>query len=147
MLPATLAGLAIYQGLKLLGDGLQSVSEEASTSAPLAAETAVPERLKVLPVSLGISAGASLRQVPKVGKRYFLCHPGDDVIDAKCQDGSLVGELRRIKSDVPNQNNLTVQCEDSVRYDELVRVIDACNLTDEAGRPALFPDVSVSAVN
>lgn len=45
--------------------------------------------------------------------------------------------LKKIRVEIPEQNAITVQTEDGVRYEDLVRVIDEC-IGDE------FPAVSVS---
>ena len=73
---------------------------------------------------------------------------GADRIDdpTKCEDATLVGALKKIKAEVPDQRNITVQCEDGVKYNDLIRVIDVCNLKDSTSQPMLFPDVAVSAV-
>ena len=55
-----------------------------------------------------------------------------------------MAQLRRLKAELPAQRALTLKVEDVVRYEELVRVIDACNLADGDGKPGLFPEVSVA---
>ncbi|MBX5483978.1 MAG: biopolymer transporter ExbD [Myxococcaceae bacterium] len=50
----------------------------------------------------------------------------------------LVEKLKELKTQLPDQQNITIQAEDSVRYDDLVRVID-----ESIG--AGLPQVSVSA--
>ena len=39
----------------------------------------------------------------------------------------------------------TVQVEDGVKYGDLIRILDACNLKDASNHPILFPEVSISA--
>ena len=72
--------------------------------------------------------------------------PGRLVEDEKCEESTLIGMLKGIKVEFPGQHSITVQCEDGVKYQELVRVIDVCNLKDAYQQPVLFPDVAVSAV-
>ncbi len=117
-------------------------------------ENTAPPDTKTLPLNLlvtergfSISAGGSAIEIPKANGSYVYCHAsGPDKIDDKCDDLTLVGALKKIKGDVPDQRNITVQCEDGVKYDDLVKVIDVCNLKDSTQNPILFPDVSVSAV-
>jgi biopolymer transport protein TolR len=91
-------------------------------------------------------AGAPI-EMPRNNGAFVLCHPtAKDRIDESCEDKTLVGELRRIKANVPGQRTITVQVEDGIRYGELVRVLDACNLKDSTNQPTLFPDVAVSAI-
>jgi biopolymer transport protein TolR len=86
-------------------------------------------------------------EIPRSNGAFVFCHSAaKDRIDENCEDKTLVGELRRIKGNVPGQNTITVQVEDGVRYGDLVRVLDACNLKDAANQPTLFPDVAVSAI-
>jgi biopolymer transport protein TolR len=49
----------------------------------------------------------------------------------------LVDQLKKMKQDQPEQNAITLSTEDAVKYEDLVRVIDAC-----IGNQ--FPSVSVS---
>lgn len=49
----------------------------------------------------------------------------------------LTDQLKKMKQDQPEQNSITLSTEDAVRYEDLVRVIDAC-----IGNQ--FPSVSVS---
>jgi biopolymer transport protein TolR len=91
-------------------------------------------------------AGAPI-EIPRNDGAFVFCHPtAKDRIDESCEDKTLVGELRRIKANVPEQRTITVQVEDGIRYGDLVRVLDACNLKDSANQPTLFPDVAVSAI-
>lgn len=46
--------------------------------------------------------------------------------------------FKEIKTQLPDQSSITLQTEDSVRYDDLVRIIDQCNGEG-------LPNVSVSA--
>ena len=113
-----------------------------------------PPDSKTLPLNLlitekgfTISSGGSALDIPKVSGAYIYCHTsGTDKIDEKCDENTLVGQLKKIKADVPDQRNITVQCEDGVKYNDLVKVIDVCNLKDSTNQPVLFPEVAVSAV-
>jgi biopolymer transport protein TolR len=120
-------------------------------------DNSTPPDTKTLPLNViltergfTISSGGNSIDIPKrSGGDYVFCHAsGSDKIDdpGKCEDATLVGALKKIKADVPDQRNITVQCEDGVKYNDLIRVIDACNLKDSTGQPVLFPDVAVSAV-
>lgn len=86
-------------------------------------------------------------EIPTSNGGYVFCHTSArDRIDDTCEEKTLVGELRRIKANIPDQRTITVQVEDGIRYGDLVRVLDACNLKDAANQPTLFPDVAVSAI-
>ena len=118
-------------------------------------DSPAPPDMKTLPLNLlvtergfTLSSGGSAIDIPKVDGKYVMCHKERDVIDApeKCEENTLINALRKVKAEVPDQRNITVQCEDGVKYSDLVRVIDACNLKDSTDQPVLFPDVAVSAV-
>ena len=117
-------------------------------------ENSAPPDQKTLPLNLiltekgfTISSGGSALDIPKVNGVYVYCHTsGTDKVDEKCDDNTLVGQLKKIKADYPDQRNITVQCEDGVKYNDLVKVIDICNLKDSNNQPALFPEVAVSAI-
>jgi biopolymer transport protein ExbD len=119
-------------------------------------ENSAPPDTKTLPLNLlvtkdgfTLSSGGSSIPIPKVDGKYVFCHKdGKDVLDSpdKCEDETLINALRKIKNEVPDQRNITVQCEDGVKYSDLVKVIDICNLKDSGNQPILFPDVAVSAV-
>jgi biopolymer transport protein ExbD len=113
------------------------------------------EEVKTKPLNLvisekgfTISSPEETVDVPRSSSNgYVYCHSsGKDKIDDKCDEKSLIGVLKKFKIDLPDQRTITVQCEDSVRYEDLVRVIDICNTTDANNQPVLFPDVTVSAV-
>jgi biopolymer transport protein TolR len=130
--------------------GRLTVTQSGGPSDPSSA----PPDMKTLPLNLLItergftlSSGGSMVEIPKVKNAYVFCHAnGEDRIDDKCEENTLIGALRKVKAEVPDQRNITVQCEDGIKYDDLVRVIDACNLKDSSDQPVLFPDVSVSAI-
>ena len=113
-----------------------------------------PENNKTLPLNLiltdkgfTITSGSSSLEIPKNGSSYVYCHAsGLDTIDEKCDENTLIGALKKIKADVPDQRNITVQCDDGVKYNDLVKVIDVCNLKDSSNQPVLFPEVAVSAI-
>ena len=119
-------------------------------------DSSAPPDMKTLPLNLlvtergfTLSSGGSAIEIPKADGKYVICHKGDkDIIDApeKCEDNTLVNALRKVKAEVPDQRNITLQCEDGVKYSDLIKVIDACNLKDSTNQPVLFPDVAVSAV-
>ena len=132
--------------------GRLTVSQSGGPSS----ETPLPDT-KTLPLNViltergfTVSSGGSSVEIPKKSSgEYVFCHAsGADKWDdlAKCEDSTLVGALKKIKAEVPDQRNITVQCEDGVKYNDLIRVIDICNLKDSTSQPVLFPDVAVSAV-
>lgn len=53
----------------------------------------------------------------------------------------LLGRLRELKTQQAEQNAITLSTEDSVRYEDLVRIIDT---VAQDGANPLFPSVSVS---
>jgi len=124
----------------------------SQSGGPSSSDT--PPEVKTLPLNLlisergfTISSGGSSLDIPKINGAYIFCHgSGKDLIDEKCEDTTLVGALKKIKAEVPEQRNITVQCEDGVKYQDLVRVIDVCNTKDSSQQPVLFPEVAVSAV-
>lgn len=118
-------------------------------------ESSEPQTTKTLPLNLLItekgftlsSGGAAVDIAKNSTGAYVFCHTaGADKIDDKCEENTLVGALKKIKAEVPDQRNITVQCEDGVKYNDLVKVIDVCNLKDSTNQPILFPEVAVSAV-
>ncbi len=52
--------------------------------------------------------------------------------------GGLNAKLKDVKAQMPDKSNLTLQIEDKVRYEDVVRIIDGCI-------GAEFPAVAVSA--
>lgn len=54
----------------------------------------------------------------------------------------LVGKLKELKTQQPDQSAITLSTEDAVKYEDLVRLIDTV-VQDGAAAP-LFPSVSVS---
>jgi biopolymer transport protein TolR len=54
--------------------------------------------------------------------------------------GALTAKLKEVKGQMPDKSNLTLQIEDKVRYEDVVRVIDGCIGAD-------FPAVSVTAAS
>jgi biopolymer transport protein ExbD len=114
--------------------------------APPTEAAAVPLALLVSDRGFSLTAGSVSLELPRVGGTYRFCHlAGADRIDGGCDEKSLVGALRKVKADLPQQRTITVQCDDGIRYQDLVKVLDACNLKDSAGNPLLFPEIAVSA--
>ena len=54
----------------------------------------------------------------------------------------LVGKLKELKTQQPDQSAITLSTEDAVKYEDLVRLIDTV-VQDGTANP-LFPSVSVS---
>ncbi len=109
---------------------------------------ALPIYLLIAERGFSITAGGNVTEIPKRDGRFVYCHAsGADAIDDRCDEHSLVAALRKLKDRVPEQQSITVQCEDAITYDVLVRVIDVCNLKDSALNPVLFPEVAVSAAS
>ena len=118
----------------------------APTESSAPTENTIQLNLLMTDKGFTLSAGPNVVEIPKANGAYVFCHTsGQDKIDDRCDDNTLVGALKKIKS-VTEQRNITVQCEDGVQYNDLVKVIDACNLKDSSNNPVLFPDVAVSAV-
>jgi biopolymer transport protein ExbD len=119
----------------------------SSSEQPQNDKPTLPLNLVVTERGFSLNSGGSSQEIPKVNNTYVYCHAsGSDVLDDKCEENTLVGALKKIKADVPDQRNITVQVEDGIKYKDLVKVIDVCNLKDNSNAPILFPDVSVSAV-
>lgn len=118
---------------------------ESSDSPPT---KTLPLNLLITEKGFTLSSGGAAVDIQKTSTgAYVYCHAsGTDKIDDKCEDNTLVGALKKIKAEVPDQRNITVQCEDGVKYNDLVKVIDVCNLKDSTNQPVLFPEVAVSAV-
>jgi len=53
----------------------------------------------------------------------------------------LMGRLRELKTQQPDQSAITLSTEDAVKYEDLVRIIDTVS---QDGTNPLFPSVSVS---
>jgi biopolymer transport protein ExbD len=124
-----------------------SQSGGPSDSPPDPNQKTLPLNLTVTERGFTLSSGGSSIEIPKVSGLYIFCHAsGKDTIDDKCEENTLIGALKKVKTEVPDQRNITVQCEDAIKYNDLVKVIDVCNLKDGNNQPVLFPDVSVSAV-
>lgn len=132
--------------------GRLSVSQAGGpgTDSPPPDTKTLPLNIIVSDHGFTLSSGGSSVDIPKrTTGEYVYCHTtGPDRVDnpSKCEDATLVGALKKIKAEVPDQRNITVQCEDGVKYNDLIRVIDVCNLKDSTSQPILFPDVAVSAV-
>ncbi|MBI5545096.1 MAG: biopolymer transporter ExbD [Deltaproteobacteria bacterium] len=116
--------------------------DETRTTGPR-----VELRVLVTANGISVSVGSAVTEIPKVDGRYTLCRvKGAPRPGSACEERSLVEVLRRIKATVPEQRDLILQVEDTIRYSDLVEVVDACNLKDDHGQPLLFPEVSVSAI-
>ncbi len=98
-----------------------------------------------------INTGSALVTVDKnANNKYVYCRAGTDAFDGdinKCDENTLIGQLRKVKAKVPEQQNITVNCEGDINYSDLMRVIDTCNIRDANKQPVLFPDVSVGAAS
>jgi biopolymer transport protein ExbD len=126
---------------------------QVSQAGGVASEEKRPETpslpLTVIVSERGLSivlGGSSPIDIPKGEAGYVLCHSAKDRLDDTCEAKSLVGELLKIKAELPGQRAITVQVEDGIHYGDLVRVLDACNLKNAANEFLLFPDVAVSAI-
>jgi biopolymer transport protein TolR len=121
-----------------------SQSGGPADSSPHPANPTIPLNLILTEKGFTISSGAVSLKIPKVNGAYVYCHTsGQDRIDDKCDDNTLVGELKKFKASVQDQRTITVQCEDEVKYNDLVKVIDICNLKNSSNQPILFPEVAV----
>jgi hypothetical protein len=104
----------------------------------------MPMTLVVTEHGLSIIQAATTRDVPKIDHAYHYCHAGrSDPIDDDCDKDSLVGALRHMKAEDPDQTYIAVQVENAIRFDELVRIIDLLQLKRN-GYWYYFPDVLIS---
>jgi biopolymer transport protein ExbD len=72
----------------------------------------------------------------------------DPIVITRTERGALITDsltkkLRELKGQQPDQSTITVNAEDAVKYDDLVRLIDAI-VQDDQG--SLFPSVQVAGV-
>jgi biopolymer transport protein ExbD len=94
-------------------------------------ETPKPET----PVTLVLTQTEAKLQVGAVAPEVF---PLNREAGKKLDLARLVAKLKEVKTQLPEQSNITVQAEDAVVYEDLVRVIDECI-------GAGMPNVSVQA--
>ena len=86
----------------------------------------VPVTLLITDKELKITAGATVYDPIAISR---------DSASNKMDVTKLRAKLKELKVQLPEQSNITVQAEDKVRYDDLVRVIDEC-ISDHDGLPA-----------
>jgi biopolymer transport protein TolR len=94
------------------------------------------EEVKTVPVSLLIT-DKELKLT--VGGSIFDPIPLVRDNKGKIDLSKLNAKIKELKTQVPDQSQITLQTEDAVRYEDLVRIIDECI-------GAGLPNVSVSAV-
>ena len=99
--------------------GRLQVSQAGGPSDPNKQE----EETKTLPVTLLIT-DKELKLT--VGGQVFDPMPYQAGPDNKIDLTKLQEKLKEIKTNLPDQQAITLQTEDSVKYDVLVRVIDTC---------------------
>jgi hypothetical protein len=97
-----------------------------------------PPTATLLPVTLLIT-----EKDPKltVGGAQFDPLPVTRDDKGRLEVQKLVAKLHELKSQQPEQSAITLSTEDSVRYEDLVRLIDT---VVQDGTEPLFPSVSVS---
>ncbi|GMU62060.1 MAG: hypothetical protein AMXMBFR34_38230 [Myxococcaceae bacterium] len=113
---------AVWTQLGRLDGSLEGMAPEPTTTPSLP-----PVTLALTDKELRLSVGgAPLPPIPVTR-------------DAKgrLELGALAKKLAQVKRELPEQNAVTVHSDDSVRYEDLVWVIDAC-------LGGQFPSVSVS---
>ncbi|HLT30416.1 MAG TPA: biopolymer transporter ExbD [Myxococcaceae bacterium] len=94
------------------------------------------EAVKTTPVTLRLTEKEASLSVGAVAPEVF---PLSRNPDSKLLDlTGLTGRLREVKTQLPEQDTITIQTEDTVRYEDLVHVIDA-------SRGAGLKSVSVQA--
>lgn len=81
------------------------------------------EDTKTLPVTLLIT-DKELKLT--VGGQVFDPIPVSRGQDNKIELVKLQEKLKEVKTNLPDQSSITLQTEDAVRYDDLVRIIDTC---------------------
>ena len=93
------------------------------------------EEQKTVPVTLLVTESEARLTVGSAPPEVF---PFTRTSTKQLDLAKLVAKLKEIKATLPDQSNITVQAEDAVRYEDLVKVIDEC-----VG--AGMPNVSVQA--
>lgn len=93
------------------------------------------EDTKTVPVTLVVS-DTELRL--KAGETEYPVIPVTRDAKQKLDLAKLEEKLKEVRTSLPDQNNITVQAADTVRYEDLVRIIDQCI-------GAGLPNVSVAA--
>jgi biopolymer transport protein TolR len=82
-----------------------------------------PESASLVPVVLSMSDREFRFSVgSKVFEPIPVVRDGEGRMDVL----KLRGHLKDVKAQLPNQSNISVTAEDSVRYEDLVRIIDEC---------------------
>lgn len=107
--------------------GRLQASQEGTSTEPTTAPTLPPVTLALTEHALTLSVGGAPLAPIAVTR------------DARgrLDVGALAKTLADVKRELPEQSAITVRSDDAIRYDDLVRVIDACI----GGQ---FPSVSVS---
>lgn len=86
-------------------------------------ETEQPDDKKTVPLTLLVTdhelkltaGGTQFDPIPMVRDN-----------NQKLDLAKLIAKLKELKTQIPDQQTITLQAEDSVRYDDLVRIIDEC---------------------
>lgn len=100
--------------------GRLQVSQAGGPSDP----TEQQEESKTVPVTLLVTDKALKLSVGQgVPEEFPLVRAGDK---KRLDLVKLVAKLKEIKASLPDQSNITLQAEDSVRYEDLVHIIDEC---------------------
>ena len=82
------------------------------------------EESKTVPVTLLVTDKAMKLSVGQgVPEEFPFVRVGDK---NKLDLAKLSAKLKEIKGSLPDQTNITLQAEDAVRYEDLVRIVDEC---------------------
>lgn len=81
------------------------------------------EESKTTPVTLLISESEARLSVGAAPPDVF---PLTKNAEGKADLAGLAAALQKVRQNLPEQNIITVQAEDSVRYEDLVHIIDEC---------------------
>jgi len=119
------------------------VKPQGGDTEPAPAAFALPIDLAITEQGFSVVAGGQRVDIPKVDGRYHLCRADEGSVVNGCDASALFEVLRRIKDQAPLQRTITLHCSDSVRYEDLVSVIDLCSLR-EGESYVLFPEVVVA---
>jgi biopolymer transport protein TolR len=79
-----------------------------------------------VPVTLLLTATEAKLSVGPVAPEVFPLNRTTQNGKEKLDLTRLVAKLKDVKTQLPDQSNITIQAEDLVRYEDLVRVIDEC---------------------
>ena len=122
LMAVTIAFLIMTAVWTQIGRLQVSQSGGPAQEAPQEQDTKPPVNLLITDKELKLSVGTQQFDPIPISR--------DSVVIAL---GKLQEKLKEVKVNVPDQSNITLQTEDAVRYEDLVRIIDTCIGSDFAG--------------